>query len=350
MPTATKPNQAIQFLVPLSARRKATDEEGGGDWIRIVPIGRWVSHHFWHVQGIYEISAQNIQEMEANHKRGIPPIDISGNVQHDFGSEAVGWVQQVRATPAGLEVRVAWTPLGERLLAEDSFRYVSPEWWDLGRPYVISQSGEKIPWVFDGFGLTNSPFFSELPGLVAERRDDGILVCAPGAGADNDDGGTPMPEPVVAQPPATPPAPAAPAATDVAAVTAENTRLAAENARLTAEAAKAKRDTDLAALKGRFAGVKLPGKRVLAPAHASALADTAIEIAEDKREAHVIATIAALEHGQVEEGERGGVTPHVGIRDASEALLVAASRLHIPLEHAYLAAVRGQRLSQLPDY
>jgi phage major head subunit gpT-like protein len=135
------------------------------------------------------------------------------------------------------------------------------------------------------------------------------------------------------------PAAVVPTAPD-AALTAERDRLAADNARLTADAAKAKRETDLAALKARFAGVKLPGKRVFAPAHASALADTAIEIAEDKREAHVLATIAALEHGQVEEGERGGSSPAQS-GNLNHALFAAASRFAIGREYVYMANVRA---------
>ena len=350
MPAATKPNQAIQFLVPLSARRKASDEEGGGDWIPMVPVGRWVSHHFWHVQGIYEITAAVVQEMETNFNRGIPPIRIAGNVQHDFGGPAVGWVEGVRATPDCLEVRVRWTSFGQQQIDQELFAYISPEWWDVGRPYVISQTGETIPWVFDGFGLTNSPFFSELPGLVAERRDDGILVCAPGAGADQGDEPMSMPArnssdgrdsesaPNVATAAPAPPAPAP----DVTAVTAENSRLAARNQQLEAEAAQRKRETDLAALDARFAAAKLPGNRTLAPAHAAKLAETAIELAEDTREAHVAATIAALEQGQVETGERGGTSPHVAGTDVNPALFAHADRLRIPAEHVYLAAIRGQ--------
>ena len=430
-----RPNQDIQFLVPLSARRPAAQDEGGGDWILMLPVGRWVSHHFWHVQGIYEISSANVAEMETNFRRKLPPIDIAGNVQHDFGSASVGWAEDVRATPAGLEVRVQWTPLGQRLLADDAFRYVSPEWWDLGRPYVIAESGESIPWVFDGFGLTNTPFFTGLPGLIAESRPDGILICAPltavweetdnqirhrlrppedfrpdtlrtknlAASAvrkvdvsftisdamangvsmilgklleakvpegndansmvlqsmrftrqtDTQDGWTtaqakqwftkstfstgaaPMPEPIVAQvDPAVTPQPNP--------LEAEAARLRAENERLTSEAAKIKREQDLAALQVRFAAARLPGNRTLAPAHAERLASTAIDLPADAREAHVVATIAALEQGQVETGERGGVSPaHIGAEGISPLLVATARRLGLDPAYAYAAANRG---------
>jgi len=345
MPTTAlnKPTQAIQFLVPLSARRKATDEDGGGDWVLMIPVGRWVSHHFWHVEGIYEITAANIQEMEKNFKAHIPPIRIAGNIQHDFGGPAVGWVEDVRATPAGLEVRVRWTEFGQQQIDQELFAYVSPEWWDLGRPYVIASTGEKIPWVFDGFGLTNTPFFAEeLPGLVAERSPEGMLVCAPDQAPEANQGDPDMrpdQKPNLGQAPDNPAPDPQP---EVTAVTAENTRLKAENERLAAEAAKASREKLSTDLTARFAAAKCAGGRTLAPAHAQALAAAAVELPDDKREAHVTATINALEQGQVEEGERGGVSPHITGRDINPALFSHADRLRIPAEYVYMAAIRGQ--------
>jgi hypothetical protein len=302
-----------------------------------------VSHHFWHVEGIYEIIAANIQEMETNFKQDVPPIRIAGNIQHDFGGPAVGWVEDVRATPAGLEVRVRWTEFGQQQIDQELFAYVSPEWWDLGRPYVVASTGEKIPWVFDGFGLTNTPFFAEeLPGLVAERSPEGMLVCAPDQAPEANQGDPDMRPDQQPNQGQAPDNPAPGPQPDVTAVTAENTRLKAENDRLTAASAKAAREKLTADLTARFAGVKLPGKRALAPAHAAALANTAIDIPDDRREAHVAATIAALEHGQVEEGERGGTSPtHVTGEGISPALVATARRLGLDPAFAYAAANRG---------
>ena len=168
--------QAIQILVPLAGRRAATEEEGGGDWLPIIPLGKWAAHHFPR-EGPYEITAANVAEMIANAGRGLPPNGIPGNEGHSLG-QAVGWGQELRASDDGLELRIVWTALGERLLSEQLYRFLSPEWYDDQWPYVISTSGERVPWVVSGFGLTNSPFFTELPA-VAERRPDGTIIYSP---------------------------------------------------------------------------------------------------------------------------------------------------------------------------
>ena len=95
-------------------------------------------------------------------------------------------------------------------------------------------------------------------------------------------------------------------------------------ARTAAEAALAqnKRAEVEAALVARLAAVK-HGDAQIAEAHAKRLAELAMDIPDDKREAHVAATIEAIEKGLVPIGEIGGTSPGQP-GDISPALIAAA--------------------------
>ena len=184
MATATAPRdaytemmerRAVDLLVPLQARVPAT-EEGGGDWLPIMPAGRWMASHL--SNGIYEILAQNLAEMAANHDRKVIPIELAVNEGHYRRGPALGWIQQLKVQGDQLWARVTWTPIGQTNLDQQLYRYVSPEWWDAETPYTIAVSGEKVPWVLGGLALTNNPFFVELPA-AAERLADGSVFYTP---------------------------------------------------------------------------------------------------------------------------------------------------------------------------
>lgn len=345
----TRPAEGIQFLMPLSAARPASAEEGGGVWLHVMPIGTWKAP--WQFMGaeIYEITAENIAAFVSNFEAGIPGVDIALDENHHSGP-APGWIKQLRADADGLWARVEWTPLGEELIEKKLFRYGSPSWYDAAiMPYQDSVTGEKIPWVLEGFALTNKPFFTELPA-VASRQEDGSLVYTTTPAADPTDapgaagprttplrGDTNMPEPL---PQPDPPA-APPAGDSVETLRAERDRLLAEKATLEAQAAEAKRATDLAALRTRFAAVEAGGAR-LAEAHATRLAEAAMQIADPAaRETHVLATIDAMTSGMVPQGELGGTSAIVGSEGISPALVATARRLGLDPAYAYAAANRG---------
>lgn len=321
----TKPRQGVEFLIPLATRRAATEDEGGGDWVKVLPIGSWASHHFWPTEGIYEITAENLAAMEANFRADIPPIKIAVNQNHSRGP-SVGWIEDLKAEADGLRARVKWTPLGDELLTQDAFRYVSAEWYDSATPYIEKTSGRKIAWVFEGLAVTNNPFFVELPGLQpAAAEEDGTLVyTGPAAAPDKGEDAMPKlqdapPQPKEGSDPGRTPE-------DVEALRAERDRLAADKAVLEAQAAERKAAEQLEKLTARFAAVKTKDGQ-LAEAHAKRLATVAIEVPEDKREEHVTATIEALSTGIVPAGEIGGMGAQITSDGISPALVATARRL-----------------------
>ncbi|HUU55292.1 MAG TPA: Mu-like prophage major head subunit gpT family protein [Armatimonadota bacterium] len=342
-PTIVKPNQAIQFFMPLSAARAATEAEGGGVWLHIMPIGSWKAP--WQFMGleIYEITPDAISQIVRNFDANVLGIEIAVDENHQRGP-APGWIKALRAEADGLWARIEWTALGDDLVGKKLYAYGSPSWYDAAiLPYQDPTTGEKVPWVLEGYGLTNKPFFSEL-AAVAETRQDGILVCT--AANFDDRGDRPMPDPK--KPPAGEQQDPKPNTDDSAALRAERDAAVARAAtaeanttRLEAEQATARREKSLADITARFAAVR-QGRSQLSEAHAQRLAEAAMDIPDDKREAHVTAQIEAMEKGMVPQGEMGGASPaHVVSGGISPALVATARRLGLDPAFVFAAANRG---------
>lgn len=385
-PTTTmriqRPNQALNILCPLSAAVAATEQEGGGVWLPIMPAGQWAASHL--SQGIYEITAADLAALVANFDRRIKPIEIAVREGHWGADQALGWIEQLRSDERYLYARIVWTPPGQQAIDQRLFRYVSPGWFDLQTPYTISSNGEQIPWVLDHLALTNDPFFTELPA-AAERRDDGAVIYA----ARIPQGAEPMdlrarllalaaargvtltadqmtsiitaaqalPDDAAREAhlasavnalPLTAANPPAPAAESAGVPPASDAALTAENQRLRTEIADRDRETQRSSLESRFAAVRR-GREQLAPAHARELAASAMSLPEADREAFVTRQIAALTSGFVPIGERGGVAAvHTAVGEGiSEALRLAAQRFQIPTEFVLIGSVEasGGRLS-----
>jgi len=362
--------RAVQILTPLTAARPATEEEGGGLWMEIMPIGRWVASHL--AEGVYEITAADIAELVRNFNSGVRGIEICLREGH-WDDAARGWIQELRGTVSGLEARIVLNSAGQQLVDDRVYRYASPGWYDPGVPYTIATDGSRIPWVLDHVALTNNPFFVELPA-VAERRDDGTVIYAAqsstgetivnraqiiarlttaGVQADRAaalaDQAMAMAEAdreafVASHVPAPAPPNTATAQPPAPAPTPEASALTAENAQLRAQLAERQRTDERTAVRGRFDAVRTADGRQIAPAHAERLTNDAMEIADAAaRDRYVASTIETLTRGLVLTGERGAITPHVSGGDGlSDGLHAAAVRHHLPLEFVLMASERGE--------
>jgi len=143
-----------EFLAAISMDSALTGEQdGASQWALLMPRGEFK----WKDGKVLKHDDAAMAQFEANFRAKVLHIDLSGNTEHNPG-EAVGWVRDVRQTPAGLEGLIEWTPVGLKAKAEKLFAYISPEWF---RTYTDPQTGRKHSNVLAGFALTNDPFFRQ---------------------------------------------------------------------------------------------------------------------------------------------------------------------------------------------
>lgn len=150
-------------LVQLFAERSASAELPSE--IHVIPTGEWAHP----VYGPMVITAADITQFKQNFDDGIRR-DIPITAGHDNGMSggelpAVGWFKEAidRGT-GGLYCTVQWTPDGEKLLTEGSFKYFSPEFYEV---YEDPETHDIRKNVLVGGALTNKPYFKELEQVYA---------------------------------------------------------------------------------------------------------------------------------------------------------------------------------------
>lgn len=144
--------------LPRGAYRNAvTLQQGDGapEWIRVVPIGTFPTHH----DGPHEITAEHIQEMAASFER--TSTDVLVDVEHGSlcgESRAAGWSDAVESRADGLYMRYPeWTPYGQTYVDAREYRYLSPVYQVASVGKDGSDRGAQLLSV----ALTNSPYLNE---------------------------------------------------------------------------------------------------------------------------------------------------------------------------------------------
>ncbi|MDR3117378.1 MAG: phage protease [Puniceicoccales bacterium] len=137
--------------------------EGGGAWFKLVSYGEYP-----HRLGLQVVTREAAQAMAdefrslgqrlARRFRGVPvyighPDDgnFRGLVGHG-DTRAYGWVRQLEARDDGLWVRIRWSKLGQELLDNAHFQFLSPRW----EMHPIG-GGRFLPKLLVSIGLTNHP-------------------------------------------------------------------------------------------------------------------------------------------------------------------------------------------------
>ena len=111
------------------------------------------------------------EQLVANFQARVTMADVPLDIQHQQGA-APGWITDLEVDDDGIYAHVSWTPLGSQLVGNREYRYLSPEWnptWMRPTDKVTFQN------VLTRLSLTNNPFFSQMPPLVAQASPQ-ILV------------------------------------------------------------------------------------------------------------------------------------------------------------------------------
>ncbi|MFN0156897.1 MAG: phage protease [Bacteroidota bacterium] len=108
------------------------------------------------------------------------PIDYEHQSITGEIAPAAGWFGGLELRADGVYATgVEWTPRGKKFIEEKEYMYLSPWWHDqdvIGKPYTDKGTGEKVAIAVFGAGLTNNPFFDELPALVSKDGSHNLYI------------------------------------------------------------------------------------------------------------------------------------------------------------------------------
>lgn len=143
--------------------------------------------------GLFEVTPQDIHTVkklfdEHARRQDIPALlDVSNfgeanEDHHEFdsalvgGGRSVGWIKSLEVNDGRLDAVVECNPVGDQLLANDQYRYVSPE---LLRNWKDPETGVIYPLVATGLAFTNKPRLKSLGRIAAsEGNSPSVAVMA----------------------------------------------------------------------------------------------------------------------------------------------------------------------------
>jgi hypothetical protein len=152
--------------------------------IQVLPEGKF--KHPWY--GDLDFTAPVLRQAKRNFDSNVLGTDIMVDEGHDRG-KALGWYKELHYGKrtigegdaakeySGLWGVIEWTELGEELLTKQLYKYFSAEVGSWTGP-----TGDKVPNVLLGGGLTNRPFFKQMPavklseGQVTDRLVIGLFA------------------------------------------------------------------------------------------------------------------------------------------------------------------------------
>ena len=138
------------------------------EWIAYMPTPGKFKHPAY---GEVNITKERNAEFVNNFKAAVYQDRLPIDAEHETKlSGAVGWVSDMRLNEkGGVEAKVDWTDRGKTMLANNRFKYFSPEFFDT---WNDPATGAKHANVAIGGALTTRPFFKQnsLRPLVASER------------------------------------------------------------------------------------------------------------------------------------------------------------------------------------
>lgn len=138
-------------------------------WLNIHRVGTWNHPVYKKVEG----SVEKFKKIIENFENKIIGRDVPMDTRHDHGG-SLGWVEKLKIIGNKLMALVAFTPLGEKLVSEKIYKYISPEY---DENYENKETGAKYGPALLGIAATNFPFLTGLEpmALSEDLQNDGEL-------------------------------------------------------------------------------------------------------------------------------------------------------------------------------
>lgn len=152
------------FKTSILTRLEFNEDGKPRDDIMLLPTGVWNSP----THGHFTITEETLDNAIYNFQNFRKDVDI--NISHFPDDGAGGWFTELyKASEEGktvLRAKVEWTKKGLELLKDKVFKFISPEFDFI---HVDPQTGAEYKDVLVGAGLTNRPFFRQMPAVVASE-------------------------------------------------------------------------------------------------------------------------------------------------------------------------------------
>ncbi len=173
-PTAGAPHRAKHgWRLFVELPRRATDGSLP-DWLPYLPKPGNYQHKDY---GTVTITAARNARFVDNFKRAVYQSTLPLDAEHATKlSGALAWIEDMRLNADGsADARVGYTDRGDKMLSEDRFRYISPEWFDT---WTDPATGQTYQDVAIGGAFCTKPFFKDqslrpIRPLVARAASEG---------------------------------------------------------------------------------------------------------------------------------------------------------------------------------
>lgn len=133
--------------------------------INVFPSPGTYKHPLW---GDIEVTEAGNQEFVENFNGQVYQEHVPIDAEHETKlSGAVGYLKKLAMNDDGsIEATVEWTERGTKLIEDDSYKYISPEWFE---QWTDPATSKEYTNVLVGAALTTRPFFKGLRSLVASE-------------------------------------------------------------------------------------------------------------------------------------------------------------------------------------
>lgn len=139
------------------------------DWIPYLPLPGTYDHPRW---GKIHLSEERNRRFVTNFNSGIYQTPLPLDAEHETKvSGAMAWIKHLRMNSNGsVDANVSWTDRGRKMLAENRYKFISPEWYD---EWVAPDTGKTYKDIVIGGAMTTRPFFKEsvLRAIAAREFD-----------------------------------------------------------------------------------------------------------------------------------------------------------------------------------
>lgn len=118
------------------------------------------------------ITGKMLSDYVTNFNEGVYGNKIAVNYGHDRKGKAAGWINKLFISGKSLMAEIEWTPVGEQMLHDKEFQFVSSE---LAFKHPHADTGKAVSNVLIGVALTNVPAVKRQQPIALSETEEKII-------------------------------------------------------------------------------------------------------------------------------------------------------------------------------